>query len=243
MDKSQPPRPQDDSPYSPYQNNDANRAPVSQGAIGGQATASDIEPATTSTASSPFQAKITVDPQPVSDKRSFVANAYLPEYLLMLISLGSILAAINTLVTYGIDAIGKSTASASSYDPFGAASSLSMILSLATLAAFIPFFVVLYLRTRNSERVNPLIRAHRWRKGFLGTFIVLQLLTIVGSFIGMFYSLFSRFIPQVSLYGSDGSSADGPVWKPIVTALVHALLTGLVVWVVTRDYRQSREVK
>lgn len=176
--------------------------------------------------------------------KNLKSNAYLPEYLLMLISLGSILASINTLVSYGIDALGETGSSSAAYDPFGAVSSFSMVISLASLAVFVPFFVALYKRTRNSESETPLIRAHRWRKGFLGAFIVLQVLAIIGSLIAMFYDIFSKFIPQANLYSayaSTDSSADAPLWKPIVSTLIHVILTSLVVWIVTRDYRQSRE--
>jgi hypothetical protein len=106
------------------------------------------------------------------------------------------------------------------------------------LFAFLPLFIVLYVRTRGSERQTPQIRAHRWRKGFLGGFIVLQILGMAYAIAALAFNLISRVMPVGDLSAAYGAT-DDPVWKPLLTTLVTVALTGFVIWVVTRHYKQS----
>ncbi len=174
-------------------------------------------------------------------KKWLVSLAYLPEYFIMLVSLGSILAAITTLVRYGINGIGANNSASQSYSYFDSFSSFSLVISLASLAVFVPIFSWLYVRTRGTERIMPLVRAHRWRKAFLGVFIVTEILTVIFSLVWLGYDLVSRVIPEADLYSSytNNGADEVPLWKPILTTVISATITLFVVWIVSIRYKQT----
>ncbi len=162
-----------------------------------------------------------------------VARAYLPEFLIMLVALASVLSATSSLIATGIDKLPPNNSS--SMDVWGALSSYTLLISLASLVVFLPIFVLLYLRTQGTEKQTPDVVTHRWRKGLLGGFIVIEALGVIVSLISLVYTLLSQFIKVgVPLVGSSVSTT--PVWKTIVSTLVSVALVTFVIWVVSRHY-------
>lgn len=176
-------------------------------------------------------------------QRLLKSYAYLPEYLVMLLVLTSLLYALTSLLNIGIDSLihaekdSGSGGLASYYD----LSSFELVTSLAALAVSLPAFIWLYIRTKATEAITPAVKTHRWRKAFLGTFIAVQLLTIIGNFTVLAYQLISRLVDESNaLTLLSGSEEADPWWQLTLASLLTAALLGFVVYILGKEYR-SRE--
>lgn len=165
--------------------------------------------------------------------------AYLPEYAILLIVLLAVVSAIVTLFGIGIENLAGTS---SPSDPYGYTEGISSFLltsALATLIVTLPLAIILFIRTKRSEAESPLITQHRWRKGFLGTFLIIQTLSIICNLFALAYDLLSRVINPggvAEMFTGDAL----PVWAPIVTTLLSVSLMSLVVFVMSADYRKQR---
>lgn len=173
----------------------------------------------------------------------FKSFAYLPEYLVMLLMLTALLYAVTRLLNIGIDSIihaEKSTSSSSSLSSLYDISTFELVSSLATVAVSLPAFIVLYMRTKASETENPDVRTHRWRKGFLASFIVVQMLTIVGNLTSLAYQIISRMVDgKDALSLITGSTQGDPVWQLVLASILNVVLIAFVVFVIAKDYRSK----
>lgn len=174
-------------------------------------------------------------------RRSF---AYLPEYLVMLVLLVTAVGAITSLVGVGIDSLIKSedTGSSSSYSSYSDNfSSFELVASLSALVVVLPLFILLFIRTKAAETESPGVRNHRWRKGFLGTFLVIEGLALIWTFIDLAYDLIGRAVSSdndiFSLFSSGGTD---PWWQGVLVAFINAAILAYVLFVVSRDYRQDQ---
>ena len=169
----------------------------------------------------------------------FKSYAYLPEYAVLLIVLLSVVSAITILFGIGIENLAGGSKSS---DPYGYTEGIDTFLltsSLASLVVTLPLAIVLFIRTKRSEAEEPLITQHRWRKGFLGTFLIIQTLSIICSLFALAYDLLSRVINPGGLAEMFAGNML-PVWAPIVTTLLSVSLMSLVVFVMSADYRKQR---
>lgn len=175
----------------------------------------------------------------------FKASAYLPEYFVMLIMLVALIAAIASLVSVGLEHLAPKETGESPSDPFGYSdgiSSFTLVSSLSTAIVALPAFLFFYFRTRAFEQQTPAVRAHRWRKGFLGLFIVIEALSIVGALVSLVFNLLSRSIDVGGFLSLLSTSEQNlPVWVPITSTLFTVLLTSYALYILTRYYRASRE--
>lgn len=190
------------------------------------------------TASAP--APIQYDSQ-IDDERQ--PGTYLPEYLVQLILLAVIIGSITSLFAIGLDSVipAETTSKASDY---GADfSSFQLTWALASLLSALPLFVWFFIRTRKVQAEIPEVRNHRWRRGFLAAFIVVQLLTIVSSVNSMLFDLIGRAIGEDSsgIFSYFASGDKDPWWQVVLVTVVSVALVGYVVYVMARDYRK-REV-
>jgi|GEM_PF-6776025 len=182
-----------------------------------------------------------------SGRRFFKSLAYLPEYAVMLMLLGVLVAALNTLIGIGIDALIKgepASSGAGSYTDLyiGNINSFELIWSLSALIASLPFFAWLFVRTRNTEAETPEIRQHRWRKAFLGIFLVVEGLTAVGTVGGLVYDLLGRAVggQDASLLSYFSSGAKDPWWQVALVTLLNLAVLVAVIFVLSRDYRARK---
>lgn len=175
--------------------------------------------------------------------RLFKSHAYLPEYLVMLLVLTSLLYALTNLLNLGIDSLihaekSSSSSGLASYYDIG---SFELVSSLAALAVSLPAFIWLYIRTKAVEAMTPAVKTHRWRKAFLGTFIAIQLVTIIGNFSVLAYQLISRMVDTGNaLTLLSGSEEADPWWQLVVASLLTTALLSFVVYTLGKEYR-SRE--
>lgn len=182
--------------------------------------------------------------RPAFWRRSF---AYLPEYLILLITLAITLSSITSLIGVGVDSLVKSedTSSSSDYSAYSSYgenfSSFELVASLSALVVALPIFLLLLIRTKSVEAVTPEVKTHRWRKGFLGVFLAVQGLAFIWTLSSMAYDLIGRAV------GGDGgifsffTGAADPWWQVVLVSLINALLILYVVIVVSRDYRGKTE--
>ncbi len=162
------------------------------------------------------------------------SRAYLVEYALLLIALGTLLGTANSMFGGIIDYLGQvPKASWWSSGTWAYTASLSM---LATIVVFIPTFFLLTKRTEGSEGVNPEIKSLRWRKGFLGIFLILTTIVALGYGVAFFYTIFSK-IASVGL-PNDGTAT---VWRSITKDLFAFVLFALTVWLYSRDYGLQKD--
>ncbi len=217
---------------------------------------SDDVPATPVTPSSnafphvePIHSPASVDPTPMPVEFSPPSDSdnhpgtYLPEYLVMLILLAVVVGAITSLFAIGIDSVIPAE-TASKTSAYGADfSSFQLTWSLAALLSALPLFVWLFLRTRKVESSTPAVRNHRWRRGFLAGFIVVEILSIVSSVNSLFFDLIGRAIGEDNsgIFSYFASGDKDPWWQSVIITVVSVTLLGFVVFVMARDYRK-REV-
>ena len=173
------------------------------------------------------------------------AFAYLPEYLVMLVLLSATVSAITSLIGTGIDSLVKSESkmSVSSFSSYGENfSSFALVASLSTLAITLPLFILLFARTKGSELDKPAIKGHRWRKGFLAVFLVVEGLALIWTLIDVAYDLIGRAVGSSSgVFSLISSGSSDPWWQVVLVGLINALLITYVLFVISRDYRQSQE--
>lgn len=168
--------------------------------------------------------------------------AYLPEYFVMLVTLVVTVSAINSLIGIGIDSLVKDdTKQSSPY--YGSSyaenfSSFELVASLSALVVALPLFLILLIRIKTTEAQTPAVKTHRWRKGFLGVFIVTQSLAVIWTLSALAYDLIGRAISvDGGLFSMIGDYGADPWWQVTIVALLNALLLFYVILVVSRDYR------
>lgn len=166
--------------------------------------------------------------------------AYLPEYAVLLIVLLAVVSAITTLFGIGIENLAGTSGPS---DPYGYTEGISSFLltsALASLIVTLPLAIALFVRTKRSEADAPLITQHRWRKGFLGAFLIIQTLSIIGSLFALAFDLLTRVINPGDAMAMFSSGDPLPIWAPIVTTLLSVSLMSLVVFVMSADYRKQK---
>jgi len=173
------------------------------------------------------------------------SSVYLPEYFVALFALATVTGSIALLVDLGIKYMFADTA-ALSQGIGGAIDVLQLNWALASLVVALPVFVFLYMRLMNREKQDPGVVTHRWRKGFLGIFVVLEVLSVIGGFIGLFLSIFSRYITVSGgsdQYYTTSVSVTGPqedIWRMILAAVLTGAITLFVAYVVARRYQEGK---
>lgn len=219
--------------FNPYPMPEKEPEPESQSATPTVATssapiiASAPEPAATQ-----YDMSIDDDRQP---------GTYLPEYLVQLILLAILISSITSLFSIGVDSVIPSE-TARNAGGYGAdISSFQLTWSLAGLLSSLPLFLWLFIRTRKVQSEIPEVRNHRWRRGFLGAFIVLQVLVIVSTINGMLFDLIDRAIGQESsgIFSFLASGDKDPWWQVVLVSLLSVAFIGFVVYVMARDYRRK----
>lgn len=176
-------------------------------------------------------------------KKSF---AYLPEYLVMLLTLMATVSAIVTLIGTGIDSLVKSEKAGTTSSYASAYSenfnSFELVASLSTLAVALPIFIILFIRTKSIEQETPGVRNHRWRKGFLGSFLAIEGITVICTLISVAYDLIGRAIDSDNgVFSLFSGGAKDPWWQVVLTGLLSVAILLYVIYVVSRDYKQAQE--
>lgn len=112
---------------------------------------------------------------------------------------------------------------------------MSSIGMFAALAVLIP--ILLFTQSRNSrlELQNPEIKNHRWRKGFLGFFLVVLAISAISSAIGLLQGIFS----SIANIGLSTGDAQPVLWKSVAIQLFNVVLFAGVAAIYARDYRHS----
>jgi hypothetical protein len=156
------------------------------------------------------------------------ARNYLPEYFVMLWVLFGL--HISVLFLFGniIDNIAKS-GPRSIWDSY---SYTTTIASLATAIVLVPAFYFFAQRTAGSETNEPVIKTHRWRKGFLAIFLVLVTLALIASVTTLAYQIVSQLASIGIKTGTQTS-----VWRAYVKDIFAILLFGFTLVFQSRDYR------
>jgi hypothetical protein len=195
---------------------------------------------------------ITTQPDPIwtptaETKRGFWRRsfAYLPEYFVMLVLLITVVSSITSLIGIGVDSLVKSekASSLSSFSSYSENfSSFELVASLSALVIALPLFILLFIRTKTIETESPGVRNHRWRKGFLGTFLVVEGLTVIWTLTSIAFDLIGRLISTDSgLFSLFSGGAKDPWWQTVIVGIINVAVLLYVIFVVSRDYRQSQE--
>ncbi|QQS18528.1 hypothetical protein IPL68_00195 [Candidatus Saccharibacteria bacterium] len=177
----------------------------------------------------------------IPEKRSWLKSyAYLPEYFVMLVMLTTLLFALTNLLNIGLDSIiNAEKSTGDGYSPYDF-SNFELVSSLSAVIVSLPVFVVLYLRTKATEKVTPGIVTHRWRKAFLGVFIVVQLMTIIGNLSGLVYQIVSRIVDGKDTLSLLTSSTQGdPIWQLMIASTLNVALIGFAVYVIGKEYQRK----
>lgn len=157
-------------------------------------------------------------------------RAYLAEYAVQLILLGTLIALVNTFFSGIINSFGEQ----------GEGSWLSSwqyklsLGQLAAVVAIVPLLALLTRRTSGTEDEAPVVKESSWRKAFLGVFLISVGLTAVGYTIGFVYVL-------ISLAANAGLAVDA-VKSPLITLVTTAfgaILFGVSALLYARDYRPN----
>ncbi len=184
-------------------------------------------------------------PAPNRWKGLLRTSAYLPEYAVMLILLLALVGSVVTLIGLGIDSLihGEQATTTSAYSDLysGSISTFELIWSLTVLIVSLPVFVWLFIRTRKTESEVPQIRRHRWRKAFLGIFLVIEGLTAVWTVGDLVYDLLGRAIGgDAGLFSYFSSGGQDPWWQGVIITILSVTVLLATIFVMSRDYR-SRE--
>lgn len=169
-------------------------------------------------------------------------GTYLPEYLVQLILLVVIIGAVSSLLAIGIDSLIPSAK-----QPGGSLaytvdlSSFQLTWALASLVSALPIFGWLFFRTKKVEFATPAVRGHRWRRGFLGAFLVTQILSIVSTIGYMLFDLIGRMVggDDSGVFSYFTSGAKTPWWQVVIVSVLTVVFVGFVVFVMARDYKKS----
>lgn len=156
-------------------------------------------------------------------------RAYLAEYAVQLIVLGTLITLVNSFFAGIMDSFGEASS--------GWLSSWMYQVSIGQLAAvvaIIPLLILLSLRTGGTEEVSPIVKESNWRKAFLGIFLIVIGLTAVGYAIGLVYVV-------VSMIMNAGLAVDAAT-SPAISFAKNGF--GFVLFSVSallyaRDYRPS----
>jgi hypothetical protein len=162
------------------------------------------------------------------------SRAYLAEYAVLLIVLGSLLGITNGLFGGIIDYISGPKPQGSWWwtDSFAYTASLSM---LASVTVLVPVLIALTRRTNGSEETNPKLKDIGWRKGFLGIFLTIVTLLAICYAIGFVYTVFSKL-------ASVGIATDGKttVWRSLLKSGFATVLFAFTAFLFSRDYRSQQ---
>lgn len=156
-------------------------------------------------------------------------TSYLVEYILSLIMVGTLLGLAITFFGNILDSIGGDSASS------GWAARWAFTTSLTQLSTAIVFVVGFWWLARRSYRVEdnaPEVKQHRWRKGFLGLFLVLVGLAALSAAVALVYHVLS-LLASIGVTDIEGWEAT----KNILISLFSTVLLAATAMLYTQDYR------
>ncbi|QQS19738.1 hypothetical protein IPL85_05740 [Candidatus Saccharibacteria bacterium] len=221
---------------APFQTESSNEGVITPTETTSNASATSSDPMTSSSGNATI-----LSIQELPEKRGWLKSyAYLPEYFVMLVVLTALLFALTNLLNIGIDSL--ISAEKSTGDDFNLYdfSNFELVSSLSSVIVGLPFFIMLYLRTKSYETESPAVVTHRWRKGFLGVFIVVQIMTIIGNLSGLVYQIVSRMVDGNDNLSLLTSATQGdPVWQLVIASVLNTALIGFAVFVIGKEYRKQ----
>lgn len=165
-------------------------------------------------------------------KYGATTRAYLPEYAVLLIVIGSLLGVVNALFGSIIDAFGAGGNLSAWSGKWAYSASLGL---LAAVLALIPLLLVFSRRTATSEAETPAVKDRSWRKAFLGVFLLITGLTTIGYIVGFLFVVVSA----ISNSGL-GVETDNKVWQSLVKNGFAIVLFGCSALLYARDYRPQQ---
>ena len=158
------------------------------------------------------------------------SRAYLVEYALILIMTGTVLGVITTMLST-ILRYTDSGRGHSFFDDYAYKVSVGLI---AALVVAVPVLVLLTKRVSKSESLTSSLKNMGWRKGFLGTFLLIVSLYAIGYATAFAYDLVSYF----ASFGLGGDAKSFP-WRGLLENGLTALLFGSTAWLYSYDYRDQ----
>jgi hypothetical protein len=161
------------------------------------------------------------------------SKAYLPEFVLSLWVLAALHSGAIILFSNFLSNLGKDTGSTLG-DGFAYSASLSAISMVIVL---LPAYYIMYKRLTAREKADPVILTHRWRKGFLGIFLVLIGLALIFTFTGMVFEI----VTHLAASGIKGADTGGTAWKTYLKYAFAAALFGFTLWFQGRNYSGKGE--
>lgn len=160
-------------------------------------------------------------------------RAYLAEYAVMLLVLGSMIGIVNILFGGIIDSFSDPKNDWYNTGSFAYKVSIGY---LAAIVALIPVLLLLTKRTSGTEEDAPAVKTSSWRKAFLGIFLIGLGISAITSTVSFIYTLVS-YISNMGL----AVDSDSTLWQSLVKAGFGAILFGLSALLYARDYRPLAE--
>lgn len=157
-------------------------------------------------------------------------KAYLVEYFLSLVITGTLIGLTLSFFKSIVDSIGEDGAIASAWGASFAYT--SSLVAISTAVVFMAALMVVSRRCLKTEQTMPEVKFSRWRKGFLGLFLVILGLSALGSAVTMVYNI-------ISLVASMGVTAVdfGETAKSIATSTFSFIVLTSTLMLYTQDYR------
>lgn len=168
------------------------------------------------------------------------ATAYLPEFFIMLVTLASIVGATLGLINFAIISYtSTSSPSAEAYSYSADYSSWQSQFALAVLIIALPVFVWLYIRSVNYEKSVPAVTTNKWRRGFLGAFLIYEAVSLIGSLVGMAFILVTK-ISGLEVSALFFNVQNTQPWGAVVLdGLLAAAVYTYVIWRMSWSYRRT----
>lgn len=158
--------------------------------------------------------------------------AYLPELFVSLWVLAGLHISVILLFNNLIDNVGKSSGSSflSSFS-YG-----TTIASIASIIVALPVWYVLLRRTEGTEKAYPIIVWHKWRRAFIGIFIVFLILAVLGILTALVYEVLSK----LAVSGIETGADSGFPWRTYLKEIFAGALFTFTAFTQMRKYAGSK---
>lgn len=160
-----------------------------------------------------------------------LARAYLVEYFMSLLITGTLIGVAISFFNSIVSSIGANSSGSGWVAKFAYTSSLA---TLSTALVFIAVLVFVSRRCRALEEESPEIKANRWRKGFLGFFLILVAIAALSATVALVYGL-------VSLIASIGVTSVhiGDTIKGLSVTGFSVIILASTFMLYSQDYRSG----